>query len=78
MTDKKKIILGISCGDINGVGLEVLIKAFSNNTLFDFCTPILYAPISAVNFYKQLYNWQDFNYHVIRRIVLVLSIDEQN
>lgn len=65
MTEKKKIILGISCGDIHGVGLEVLIKAFSNNTLFDFCTPILYAPISAVNFYKKLYNWQDFNYHVI-------------
>ena len=66
MTDKKKIILGISCGDINGVGLEVLIKAFSNNTLFDFCTPILYAPISAVNYYKKLYKWQDCNYHVIR------------
>lgn len=62
---EKKIILGISCGDINGVGLEILIKVFSKNTLFDFCTPIVYAPVSAVNFYKKLYNLTDFNYHVI-------------
>jgi len=65
MTEKKKIILGISCGDINGVGLEVLIKAFSNTTLFDLCTPILYAPISAINFYKKLYDWKDLNCHMI-------------
>ena len=67
--DKKnnnKIILGISCGDINGVGLEILIKIFLNNDLFEFCTPILYAPIRAINFYKKLYNLENFNYHVIK------------
>ena len=66
MSGKNKIVLGISCGDVNGVGLEILIKAFFDDTLFDFCTPILYAPISAVNFYKKLYDWEGFNYHVIK------------
>ena len=62
MIDEKKIILGISCGDINGIGLEILIKAFLDNKLFDFCTPILYAPQAALNYYKQLYGFNNFNY----------------
>mgnify|MGYP001370836104 CR=1 FL=1 len=65
MQNKNKIILGISCGDINGIGLEIILKAFSHSNLFDFCTPILYAPLAAVNFYKTLYNYTNFNYHVI-------------
>ena len=54
MVDQKKIVLGISCGDISGIGLEILIKSCLNNKLFDFCIPILYAPFMAVNFYKKL------------------------
>ena len=68
MEEKKKIILGISCGDINGIGVEILIKTFSNYNLFDFCTPVLYVPLSVVHFYKKLYKMDDFNYHVIKNI----------
>ena len=67
MVDQKKIVLGISCGDISGIGLEILIKSCLNNKLFDFCIPILYAPFMAVNFYKKLYSL-DFNYHVIKNV----------
>ena len=66
MIGEKKIILGVSCGDINGIGLEILIKAFLDNNLFDFCTPILYAPQTALNYYKTLYGFNNFNYHVIK------------
>ena len=66
MSQNKKIILGISCGDFNGVGLEILIKAFSNTTLFDLVTPILYCPLKAINFYKKLNQKTEFNYHVIK------------
>ena len=34
----KKVRLGISVGDINGIGLEVIMKAFSDNRIFDLCT----------------------------------------
>jgi len=65
MAEKKKIILGISCGDINGIGLETLLKSFSNNNFFDFCIPVLYAPQSAINYYKKLYSLDGLNYYVI-------------
>ena len=68
MKEKKKIILGISCGDINGIGLEIIIKVFLNNDLWAYCTPILYAPQIAINHYKELYGeFHDFNYNVIKK-----------
>lgn len=43
MSDKKeKIRIGITHGDVNGVGYEVILKAFADNTMLDLCTPIIY------------------------------------
>jgi len=66
MSENNKLILGISCGDIGGVGLEILLKAFSNSDLLNFCKPVLYAPSSAINYYKKLYSLNNVNYHVIK------------
>ena len=38
----EKIKIGITHGDINGVGYEVVLKAFANPQIFELCTPILY------------------------------------
>ncbi len=51
MLDSKKTVLGFSCGDFNGVGMEVLIKAFSRSSLFDNCIPIVYSPKKLVDLY---------------------------
>ena len=40
MSDKIK--LGISVGDINGIGLEIIIKTFMESKMLDYCTPIIY------------------------------------
>ena len=37
MEDKRKIRVGITHGDINGIGYEVILKAFSEMTMFDLC-----------------------------------------
>tara|TARA_B100001250_G_scaffold256892_1_gene221169 strand:+ start:1599 stop:2633 length:1035 start_codon:yes stop_codon:yes gene_type:complete len=67
MIDQKKIVLGISCGDINGIGLEAVLKTFLNNDLFEFCTPILYVPQQAINYYKKKHlEFQDLNYYVVK------------
>ena len=39
----KAIKVAISCGDLNGIGLETLAKVFSDSRMFDFCIPVLYA-----------------------------------
>ena len=61
----KKVVLGFSCGDINGVGIETLLKALSNKRIFEFCTPVLYAPVELFLFYKKTLNQPSFNYQLI-------------
>jgi len=51
----KAIKLGISIGDTNGVGLEVILKSFYDKRMLDFCTPILFGDYHlAMNTKKQL------------------------
>jgi 4-hydroxythreonine-4-phosphate dehydrogenase len=52
MTDQKPII-GFSCGDINGIGIELIIKTLSDSRLLDFCTPVIFANNKVLNFYRK-------------------------
>jgi 4-hydroxythreonine-4-phosphate dehydrogenase len=49
MTDQKKIIIGISIGDLNGIGSEVALKTFRDTRMLELCTPVLYASSKTVN-----------------------------
>lgn len=51
-TDLKPII-GFTCGDINGIGIELIIKTLSDNRLLDFCTPVIFANNKVINFYRK-------------------------
>lgn len=48
-----KPIIGITCGDLNGIGIELIIKAFCDNRLLDHCTPLVFASNKAINFYRK-------------------------
>lgn len=52
MTEDKKIKIGISIGDINGIGIEIILKTFADKRMLDFCTPVVFGSSKAVNFYK--------------------------
>ena len=41
MSDKRNIRVGITQGDTNGIGYEIILKAFDNQEMFDICTPIV-------------------------------------
>lgn len=43
MEENQKIKLGISIGDINGIGCEVALKTFEDERMLEFCTPIIFA-----------------------------------
>ncbi|MCW5514779.1 4-hydroxythreonine-4-phosphate dehydrogenase PdxA [Muriicola sp. Z0-33] len=43
MQEKSKIKVGISIGDINGIGCEVVLKTFEDSRMLDFCTPVIFA-----------------------------------
>lgn len=50
----EKPIIGITTGDLNGVGLELIIKTFSDNRLLELCTPVVFTSNKVINFYRKL------------------------
>lgn len=46
--------IGITTGDLNGVGIELILKTFTEHRLFELCTPIVFASNKAINFYKNI------------------------
>ncbi len=63
--ERKKIRIGITQGDINGIGYEVIIKAFSDHQILDICTPIIYGSPKAAAFHRKQLSVQSFNLNVI-------------
>ena len=53
MRKEKKIKIGITIGDLNGVGGELIIKTFEDKRLLDFCTPIVYVSTKTMSFLKK-------------------------
>lgn len=63
MSEKLKI--GISVGDINGIGLEVIIKSLMDNRMLDFFTPIVYGNTKVASFHRKAIGVNDFSFNVI-------------
>jgi 4-hydroxythreonine-4-phosphate dehydrogenase len=63
-----RIRVGVTIGDVNGIGPEVIIKAFSDTRMLQVCTPVIYGSGKAISFYRKLMNAQEFNYNTIRTI----------
>ena len=43
MAEGEKIKVGISIGDINGIGCEIILKTFEDSRMLDFCVPVIFA-----------------------------------
>ncbi|MBQ2508974.1 MAG: 4-hydroxythreonine-4-phosphate dehydrogenase PdxA [Bacteroidales bacterium] len=67
---ENKIRLGITQGDLNGVGYEVIIKTFSDARMFEQCTPILYGSTKVASYHKKLLDqqYQDLNFNAIHEV----------
>lgn len=64
--NEKKLRVGISIGDLNGIGMEVIIKTFLDNRMLDICTPLIYGSSKTASFHKKLLNAGDFNFNIIK------------
>ena len=67
MKKEENIKLGISIGDLNGIGAEIVLKIFEDSRMLDFCTPIIFASIKTMSFVKKHYNL-DINLNGINHI----------
>ncbi|GGB14638.1 4-hydroxythreonine-4-phosphate dehydrogenase PdxA [Mucilaginibacter rubeus] len=63
MSDKLKI--GISIGDVNGIGLEIIIKTLADSKIYDYCTPIVYGHTKVASFHRRATQVNELNFLVI-------------
>ena len=61
-----KPVIGISCGDINGIGPEVIVKAFSDHRILELCTPVIFSSGKLLNFYRKAVPDVHLNYNIIK------------
>jgi len=61
-----QIRIGITCGDVNGVGLEVVMKTFMDSRMHQICTPVIYAGNKLVSLERKLLNLNEFQYQTVK------------
>ena len=84
MEDLHKIKVGITHGDINGIGYEVILKALSDPRIVELCTPIVYGSSKIASFHRKALDLAPLTFNIIDngrdavegRLNLVNCIDE--
>ena len=64
MKKEEKIKVGISVGDLNGIGPEIILKTFDDSRMLEFCTPVIFASIKTMSFFKKHFS-SEINFHGI-------------
>lgn len=55
MKQDEKIRVGISIGDLNGIGSEVIFKTFKEERMLEFCTPVIFASTKTFAAFQKIY-----------------------
>ncbi len=58
--------IGITLGDLNGIGPEVVIKALADARILNSLTPVVYGNTRVLSYYRKLMNLEEFNYSQVR------------
>ncbi|MEW4922157.1 4-hydroxythreonine-4-phosphate dehydrogenase PdxA [Algibacter sp. 2305UL17-15] len=53
MKNQENIVVGISIGDLNGIGGEIILKTFDDARILEFCTPVIFASAKVMSFLKK-------------------------
>ena len=63
--NKNKPVIGITIGDLNGIGAEIIIKALSDNRLLKMVTPVVYGSTKVLSYYRKIMGLEPFNHHPV-------------
>ncbi len=58
----EKPIIGITTGDLNGIGPEIIIKTFADSRMLDLCTPVVFASNKVINYYRRVVEEVSFSF----------------
>lgn len=61
-----KPIIGITTGDLNGIGMECILKVFADQRMLDFCVPVIFGSNKVVNYYRKSLPESTFNFSAIK------------
>jgi 4-hydroxythreonine-4-phosphate dehydrogenase len=70
---ENKIVVGISQGDLNGIGLEIILKALSDTAITEICVPVLFSSQKTVSYFRKMLGLEDFNFNPLRDLSQVNS-----
>jgi 4-hydroxythreonine-4-phosphate dehydrogenase len=59
--------VGITHGDINGVGYEILLKAFADDRLLELFNPVIYGSPKVASYYRKVLNYQPISFNIIHK-----------
>ncbi len=62
----KKIKVGITHGDINGIGYEIIIKTLTDKRITDLCIPIVYGSPKLASYHRKSVNIENFSLNIIK------------
>jgi 4-phospho-D-threonate 3-dehydrogenase / 4-phospho-D-erythronate 3-dehydrogenase len=62
----EKFKIGITIGDMNGIGLEVILKTLTDERILKLCTPVIYGSSKVVSYHKNIVEIPDFQFNSIR------------
>lgn len=66
MKERKRLRIGITHGDINGIGCEVILKTLSDSRILELCTPVVYSSPKVIAYYRKALNLGNLMIHTIR------------
>ena len=66
MQVQNKPVVGITIGDLNGIGAELIIKTLGDHRLLELFTPVIFASNKVINFYRKSVPEINFNYQSIK------------
>lgn len=69
---KENVIVGISVGDLNGIGVEIILKTFEDARMLEMCTPVIFANVKLLSFIKKTLDI-NCNFHGIDKIDQIVS-----
>jgi 4-hydroxythreonine-4-phosphate dehydrogenase len=58
--------IGITIGDLNGIGPEIIIKALADSRILNLVTPVVYGSARVLSYYRKLMNLEEFNYSQVK------------
>ncbi|GIV34014.1 MAG: 4-hydroxythreonine-4-phosphate dehydrogenase [Chitinophagales bacterium] len=61
----RKVKVGITIGDFNGIGPEIIMKTFNEPMMYNWCTPVLYGSSRILHYHKQFLHLDKFYYESI-------------